>query len=353
MATETFKYFIADLNLRSDYGGDLILSNSDTSEVSKETLCLRHLCNQLNLPANYTQHLATIGTATGGIQYIKVPDLFYSAISGYLTTSELASVVSTAPTGFSGADVAYLQPFAKNKTLICRGDSITEGASMSGKQFIYASMAIKSIAGQTLTFTDEDRYAVSKDWGLINLGIGGSSWGNTSGSGNAVSYPRREDLAFNQRIRTLPLNGNASNNIFCYWLGTNDLDYDTSLSGADVWARAVTRINAFRAQFPNVKLILCTVTKRSVDLAQNGDARLNVVINDYNTFLRNNYASIGVNAIADFEGEVSQYNINTGDTRNTTYYAANQDGLSDGVHLTDLGHTLLAPVFKNALLSII
>lgn len=346
MATETYKYFIADTNLRSIYGGGTIQNNGDSAETTKETLCIRYICEQLNLPKNYTQYLVQIGVATGSITYIRVSDTFYSAISPYLTTMELLSVVSTLPTGFTLAStLSQFQPLAKNKTLIVRGDSISDALGTTGgdKKSIYAAVAINSISGETLISVDGgiDREIQSKNWKLINISLGGSSWNNQIDTGGGTNaYPLVENLSFNQRTKTLPLNANASNIVFCYWLGTNDLNYDSSQTGATVWARVVTIINAFKAQFPNVKIMLCTVMKRSESTTFNNK------VNDFNVLMRANYASIGVSAIADFEALVPQVNITTGNTTNTTYY-------TDGTHVTTLTHSLLAPVFKNALLSII
>jgi hypothetical protein len=346
MPTETYKYFIADTNLRTEYGGGAILNNGDTAEIDKETLCLRHICNQSTLPASFTERIAQIGVATGSITYIRIPDSFYSSISSFLTISELASVTSTLPTGFVlGNNFSKFQPLAKFKTLIIRGDSISDALGTTGndKKAIYAAVAINSIANNTLISIDGgvDRELTSRDWKLINISLGGSTWNNTFDAGNGTNaYPLVENLAYNQRTRTFPLNGNASNIIFCYWLGTNDINYDSTQTGASVWARVVTRITAFKAQFPNVKIILCTLMKRSES------STLNNKINDFNILMRANYASIGVSAIADFEALVPQVNIVTGNTANRTYY-------TDDVHVTTLTHTLLAPVFKDALLSII
>jgi hypothetical protein len=346
MPTETYKYFIADTNLRAEYGGGAILNNGDTAEVDKETLCLRHICNQLNVPANYTQNIAQIGTATGSVTYIRIPDLFYSGISSYLSANELSSVVSTLPSGFVLSSTApKFQPRARGKKLIIRGDSISDALGTTGndKKAIYAAVAINLIDGQSLVSLDGgiDRELGSRDWNLINISLGGSSWNNQFDSGGGTNlYPLVENLSYNQRTQTLPLNGDASNTVFCYWLGTNDLNYDSSQTGATVWARVVTRINAFKTQFPNVKLMLCTVMKRSES------STFNNKVNNFNVLMRANYASIGVNAIADFEALVPQVNITTGDTTNTLYY-------TDGTHITTLTHSLLAPVFKDALLSII
>lgn len=339
MATETYKWFVAEAgNLRSDYGSDAILDNGDSAEVNDETLTIRHICNQLTLPKNYTNQLFEIGSASG-TTYIKVSDETYSAISSYLTTAELASVVSSEPASYvSSSNVADFQPRGRGTNVFVNGDSLsTATAGPTGWQTMYCADAIRSIAGEDLP-TDDLRELESDNYKLINIALGSSSWANTIAPNNA--YPLREDLRFNQRVRTLPLEANAANNVFSYWLGSNDLAYDTGLSGADCWTRATTRITALRAQFPNIKVILCTTIKRTEVSA------LNDRINDYNVLMRANYVSAGVDALADFENDVSVCNLTTGDTTNATYYSG------DNIHLTDATHDLLAPVFLTALQSV-
>lgn len=344
MATETYKYFIADSNLRAAYGGASIQAFGDTAETTKETLCMRYVCEQLSLPKDYTQYLFQIGTASS-VTYIRVPDNLYTGISAYLSTAELASVVSSAPSGFALASTyAQFQPRAKGVTVTLRGDSISDALGITGnnKALIFAAQAIDSIAGETLIALDTgvNRELISSNYKLTNISLGGSNWANTVDTGEQQNaYPLNESLAYPQRTQTLPLNGNATNNVFVYWLGTNDLSYDLTITGADCWSRASTRITALRAQFPDIKIILCTTIKRSENAA------LNSRINDYNVLMRANYASVGVDALADFEAEVSVVNISTGDTTNTTYY-------TDGVHITETTHALLAPVFLTALNSV-
>jgi len=346
MATETYKWFQPEAtNLRADYGSDAILDNGDSAEITPESLTIRHICNELSLPKNYTNQLFKIGTDSGANTWVRVSDETYSSISSYLTSSETTSVVSSSPSGWSVSSTqAYFQPRGRGTTVIVNGDSITDalGITSNNKKLIYAAQAIDSISGETLANIESsaDRTLQSKNYRLINMALGGSSWANTIDQGNNEDlYPLPESLRFNQRTRTLPLNADATNNVFSYWLGTNDLSYDATLTGAQCWTRATTRITAFRAQFPNIPLILCTAIKRSESSA------LNDRINDYNVLMRANYSSAGVDALADFENEVSVVNISTGDTTNTTYY-------TDGVHITETTHGLLAPVFLTALNSV-
>ena len=341
MAVETYKYFTPDTVLRAEYGGALILDGGDSAELAPYTLTQRHICRQLGLPDNKTHYLFRIGTAASVI-WIRVTDNVYSAISPYLTATELATVVSTAPVGFAlSSNNIQLQPRSVGTNLILRGDSISAGlgTTTGDTKDTFISQAVNSIAGETLSSLDvAHRERVSANYKVVNISLGGSSWANTNASGNNT-YPYREDLAYAQRTQTMPLDGGAANSIFTYWLGTNDLSYEPTLSGADAWARAASRIATLRAEFPLLPIIVCTTMKRSELSA------LNNRINDYNVLMRANYLTAGANALCDFEANVPQVNLTTGDTTNTTYY-------TDGTHVTTATHALLAPVFKTAFLSL-
>lgn len=333
MAVETYKWFLPDTSLRADYGGAAIQDGGDSAEIAAYTLTQRHICRQLGLPANGTHYLFRLGTVAG-VPWIRVTDNIYSAISSYLSTAELASVTSTMPVGFtqSSANIR-LQPFANKTNLILRGDSISAGlgTTTGDTRDVFISQAVNSVAGETLVTTDGSvhRERVSDSYKVTNMSLGSSSWANTD-AGGENTYPYREDLAYAQRTQTMPLN--SASNVFMYWLGTNDLAYDTALSAADAWARAATRIAALRAEFPLLKILVGTIIKRSES------STLNTRLDDYNTLLRANAITEGADAIVDFEADVPEVNITTGDTTNLTYY-------TDGTHITTVTHGLLAPVY--------
>lgn len=366
MATETFKYFIAEQsNLRSEYGSASIINYGGTggadgssAEVSAETLTLRYLSTKIDRPLNGTDYIVDFYTLTGFSTYLRVSDTFYSLISPYFTTSETNSVVSTLPTNngtytYTASRFMQYQPSSRRKTVICIGDSITDGNGTDNgssqteatpdKLLVYPTLAINSISGESLSVVNNSgkREMVSRGYKLINIALGGTNYDNSVGGSEEQNlYPLRLSLSYNQRVKTLPLNDCINNIVMSIWLGTNDINYDSSQTGSSVWQRAVDRIGVIRTDFPNIKILLCTAMKRSES------STLNNKINDYNGLMRANYASIGVSAIADFEALIPQVNIITGDTTNRTYY-------TDDVHVTNLTHTLLAPVWKNALLSII
>ena len=335
----TYKYFQADSNLRSVYGGGAIQNGGDSAEINSTTLMLRHISRQVSWPSDRTKDICLIGDVAG-ISWVEVSDNLYTAISSFLSPTELATVTSLKPAGFTvTSQSSQFQPDPVKTNIILRSDSIGngQGTTVGDTRDIFLTQAVNEIIGETLVFEGgEDRVAESANYRLINLSLGSSSWGNTNTGGGAAVYPQREDLAYNQRVRTIPLHG--SNNIFIYWLGTNDLAYDTGLTGVQAWSRAATRISALAAEFPNLKIIVMTAIKRGETLA------LNDRISDFNAAVRTNFQTAGADYLLDVEA-ISQLNTVTGDTTDTTYY-------TDGVHLTTAGHGLLKSITKTAILNI-
>ena len=410
MATETYKYFQATTQyLRTDYApaNTAILMNGDSVEPDPATLTMRHIENKLNLPTGGTDRLFVMGQAvatfsgngsttaftlpftpiskeamivkfvtvvqaasgyslsgntltftsappsgtsnvTVTIAVMRVSDLFYTAISGYLASDEAASVTSSAPSGFVVTSSYAIMNAVSNKiSVFIRGDSISAGtlttSPSSSAVNAYPKLGIELISGEVLKEVNPQtayfgQEMVSKSYALNNFSIGSSSWDNSVNLGMSEDvYPRRETLAYAQRTRTLAMQNCRS--VFMYWLGTNDISYDATVTGAIAYARAAARITQFRTDFPNVKLMVGTLIRRSTSSTLNGK------LNDYNALLRANYVSAGVHVLCDFEANIPQMNISTGDTTNTTYYN------TDGIHPTNAGQALLAPVFKNALLA--
>jgi len=339
MATETYTYFKPDPDLRAAYGGGAIQNNGDSAELTTADLCQRAICREIGKPSGHTQFLFRQGVATDTFTWLRVPSTTYTAASAHLTAAELATATPTMPSGFTLNSIKMkLQPHPYKTNIILRGDSITDGlgTTTGDSRDIYATQGINLI--ETLTFTDTVssvyREAESANYCLRNYALGSSSWDNTIPPYN--DYPRVEALAYAQRTQTIPMDG--PNNIFVYWLGTNDLSYDGTLTGAACWARAAARIAILAAEFPNLKIIIGTVIKRSELSA------LNNRIGDYNVALRAGYLAAGAHVLMDFEALVPQVNLITGDTTNTTYY-------TDGTHITTACHALLAPVFRDSVLA--
>lgn len=344
MATETdFRYIQPDPNLRSAYGGGAPQAFGDSKEITPRELTLRWVCKQRGLPANGTRFLWEVGLA-GGVTWFKMSAALYTLIAGDLSAAEVATVTSTAPSGYAKQSVpAILQPDGRKITLVVRGDSISDGVgTTSGKaNDTWYSQAINMMSGETIAWDDTVNYTEgrSKSFKILNLALGSSSWDNSVGSPDAADgnkatvYPRRESAAFNQRTKTLPLIGRRMK--FLYWLGTNDIAYDSSLSGEDAWARAVARINAFRAEFPDTPLALMTLIKRTELSSMNN--RIGV----YNNLMRSNAGPLKI-TVLDPEAKVKEMNLTTGDTTNRTWYA-------DDTHTNTAGNGLIATALKSDL----
>lgn len=329
--TETYKYFqYEQTNLRSDYGGGAIVNNGDSAEVTPLTLTQRHIMRQLGYTKTGTNALWRSGTVTG-VEWARVSDNLYPAISAYLTTAEAASVVSSAPIGFSlTGDIPVFQPKPRKKTIICIGDSISAGVSTTQGLLdapIAQAIVILDPTAVENSLEPGDRCFEGIEYAACNLALGGSSWANTNASGNNT-YPYRFDLAFPQRIQTLCLNG-TDDVMLHVWLGTNDLSYDTGLTAAQVWARAETYIGLLRDEFPNVPICMGTHIRRTEG------SPLNTRINDYNTLLAANYLSIGATIYADYANSHADFNPLTGNSASANY-------AGDGVHPSTAGAGLLA-----------
>lgn len=338
MATETYKYFKCDTNLRSEYGGAAIQNAGDSRETTPQTLTHRYVSKQLALPANSTSFLWEMGTATDTFTWIRVPDLHYASVSPYLSAAELATVQSTLPAGWTKTTLsALMQPRRNRKSLLIRGDSIKFGLGTTTGDTIdtWPAQLITS-AGETFVWDTNRTEGVSNNYFIGNLSLGSSSWDNSVAVGlGEEAYPKRESLAFAQRVQTLPIFAGTA---FMYSLGTNDLAYDATVTGAAAWARAATRITAWKAEFGSTrKFALETQYKRSTASA------LNTEINAYNVLVRANAATYGY-TVFDSEALVPQINISTGDTTNATYY-------TDGIHVTTATHALIAAAHKTAMLA--
>ena len=334
MATETFKYFRPDPNLRAAYGGGAAANFGDSREITPRELTLRWVCKQMGLPAGGTRFLWEVGLASS-VVWFKVSDLHYNAISGYLSAAELATVQSTAPSGYArNSQQGKMHPDSDKITYVHQGDSIGAGTltTTGNTRDTLQTQAINLMSGETIYWDDTTDYTEgrSRSFRLINPSIGSSSWDNSVGrpdaadGDGATTYPRRQSLSFNQRIKTLPLIGRKMK--FGYALGTNDIAYDSSVTGATAWARAETRLAAFRDEFPNTPLCLWTLIKRD-ELSS-----LNNRLSAYNDLVRANTAKWAY-TVMDQEAKVPQFNIVTGNTLDTTIYA-------DKIHPTTNGNAV-------------
>lgn len=339
MAAETYKWYRPDTILRPEYGGGAARTSGDAREASLTTLNHRWLSKGLGYPSGGTRYLFEMGVATDTNVWIRVPDLHYSAISGRLSANELATVVSVMPAGWVRGSLSVIgQPHPLKKSIIFREDSLGFGlgTTTGDTRDVWITQLINSIAGNTLKWNDTSyTEGLSEDYYLFNMSLGGSSWGNTNpANSQEVDYPFREDLAFQQRTKTLSLNGNT---LFIYRL-TNDLPYDATISPEDLWAnRIIPRLNEFRAEFgANQKIGFETHPKRSENATLNGR------INTLNGLWRNNFDKIGFNRayLFDSEAKVSYINIATGNTADTTYY-------TDGTHYRTVVHAAIAAANKN------
>ena len=340
MATETYKYYIPDPDLRPAYGGATIQATGDSAEVPPATLSQRYMCQQLGLPIGGTRFLFEVGVATDTNTYCRIPDLLWPDVQSLLSSSEAASVVSSAPAGWTkGSVFIKYQPDPRRFTWIIAGESIPAGtgASPADPRSTWPTQLINGIAGQTIIWDDVTNYrdGYSPRYRLLNLAVPSSSWGNTvpSGSGGGENtYPWRFDLAYNQRFKTIPMNSRR-----CLWtptLLTNDAAYDTSLTSAQLWARAYAQLLTVRSDFPNLLIAPATTGKRTNGTTLNGR------IQGANDLLRANWSSMGLNGLFDIEANCPSLNMVTGDMTDVSKS-------TDGVHWTNLVHAEVGAAMRS------
>lgn len=329
--TETYKWYLPDANLRPAYGGATILTNGDASEPDAATLSMRHICVQLGLPAGATRFLFERGVATDTKTWIRVPDLIWAAISPHLTSYETGTVVSTMPAGWVKTSKNMSgQPDPRRFTIYVRGESIPAGlgTTTGDPRDVWISQMLNMV--EPITWSDVTNYleGYTPHYRIHHMSIGGSSWGNTNAAGGSAVYPQVEDLTYNQRTKTIPMN--SSKVLFIYTLLTNDAAYDLTLTAAQLWARIEAGIQRLRADFPNLKIAIATTGRRT------NDATLNARIAATNVLIRANYKAAGADVLFDIEASVGPLNCTTGDM------TAGNGWTTDGIHWTTALHTAVA-----------
>jgi len=313
MTTQTHKYIpTADTTLRAEYGGDAIQNNGDSREVYATDLLIRHIFRELGWPADGVEQLCEIGNATAG-KHLKVSDDLYPAISPYLTATQLSGVVSSAPAGYSAtSETASFLPSLGKYNIYVDGDSIEAGtpgttANNFTDTYFYQGMELTS------GWENTHKY--------ISLALGSSSFDNTNGI--YTGYPLQRSTAFNQRNRTLPLNGDAKV-MWVIGFGTNDLAYDGNVDGEVLIERFAEYCAKLREEFPNIVIIATTVFKRSGN--NNNDK-------GYNDLLRAHHQSCGADLLLDLDNVL-------GDLASEYY-------VGDNIHITTAGHALAAPASRD------
>lgn len=335
MATETYKYFKFDPNLRAEYGGGAAQANGDSNEISPRELTHRYVIKKLGLPLNGTRYLWQVGLATDTFLWARVPDLLYTGISAQLSATELATVQSTAPAGWTKqSTVAIRQPSPNRKTIIYRADSIGAGTltTTGDSRDTSIPMMINAQAGEIIGWEDTVSFneGKSKSFLFINMSLGSSSFDNTVTTADPTyaQYPKREHLAFPQRTQTIPMIGSK----FLFGLGTNDGAYDLTISSQNMFDRAIAERARFFTEnpaFPVHDFGFRTIIRRTEDATLNGR------LGGFNSLIRSNQSTYGY-YILDTDANNAEFNTATGNTANSTYFNA------DGIHPKTAGNALIA-----------
>jgi lysophospholipase L1-like esterase len=359
-------YFQPDANLRSAYGGGAVYENTSSQDTTKSDMTQRHITKTLGVNKAGAEFLLRRGTTSSGtVPWLYFEDADHSIIQPLLSTAENATLTATTPAGFaaeSGTPKFSLSSYKRN--IITIGDSITAGMGYGATTFSDTFQwkmlpLLTGYAGTRVNVNDNSGPKDCTTFRLYNHGIGSSNFNNTEPPNNDydhVWYQRRA-----QQLFTMVLPSHLPT-IMTVWLGTNDIAYDGTVTAAACWARAVEFHDAVRTALPsNLKLIMVTALKRGDSVSGN-----NPVLNDYNDLIRANAVSEGFDAIADVERLTVD---NSGTYYSAPYYPykiiddefgnkgtvvdANYTNGADGVHPSAYGYGLIAPVFANAINSVL
>lgn len=321
MATVPMTYFKADPNnLPAAYGGAALLTGRGSAELTAEDIFNRHVVKQLDWLDNGANAIGRTGIATDGFYWWEIPTALYTAISSLMVASQTSSATTTKPAGW--AATSYLGKFAgyPDRTLIVIiGDSISVG---QGADTPYVDhhicQAINLIAGETLVFSETNRFALSKSYCVMNIAISGSAYDGVD------VYPENWMDAYDQHIKTLPA---CERMIIVDALGSNDITHNGNEAGSVTWAKAEIFLDKLGVDFPNAKIVKQTIIKRGETSA------INTPITDLNALIRSDSSNHSVDYIMDVEANVPELNTVTGDTTDLTVYA-------DGTHLVTNGYDL-------------
>jgi lysophospholipase L1-like esterase len=353
-------YFQPDPNLRPTYGGGAIVLDGSGSQTTPTDMTCRWVARQLSIMKCGAEYNLRVGTATvpaAGAVWLYCSDADYTLISPHLTSAELASATTTAPTGFSANNTRpAFSPSSAKPNLIFVGDSITAGTGYGAADDTQTLpyQVVSRLTGYTgPTTIPVTRVYESRQFRVFNNGIGSSNFDNVVAPNN--DFSRRWSFRRAQSLDTLALPTGVTN-IMPVWLGTNDISYDNTVTGAICWARAQAFLAAIRAALgSSVKVVIATALKRS-DASSPNDR-----LNDYNTLIRANWQTAGFDALVDVERLTVD---NSGTYVAAPYYphkivtdgfgaagvAANNNYYNgDGVHPTAYAYTLMAQVFANTL----
>jgi lysophospholipase L1-like esterase len=195
---------------------------------------------------------------------------------------------------------------ASERILICEGDSITGGYSTA---YPYVATYSPGVMG-------------------ANYAISGSTISSISSRASVIDAIWPSDIATTTKKY-----------IFSLLIGANDL---TAYSAATVTSTYIPLLQSYltsrrAAGAGNIKIVLCTVTPRT-------DSTFNTNRAVLNSWITTSAVSGGwADAIADFAGDAT---IGAdASASNATYYR-------DGLHPTDAGFAVMAPIFASAVGSI-
>jgi hypothetical protein len=354
MATENYVYFPCETaTLPARFGGGLMETGTGGGNATARTITMRNLAKALSYPKNGTNSFFRYGTVAG-VQWARTTQDIYDAISSELRTSETAGNTTTMPVGFSiDGTTALFMPKIRRVNVFMVGDSISAGVGTTGG-FADAPMVQASAILDTNvsinSLDDASRSYMGDKWAFHNLANGGSSWDNTNEGSPAnpfeTGYPYTMKTIFNQLVRSLNL-GISNKTILCIWLGTNDLNYGTTdtptVDATILWARIIEQMARIRREFSSeIPILSGTILRRT------SNSVLNNKINDINTMIMTNYASVGFDDYIPYHTSHPSFHPITGNDADATVFSVG----GTNIHPNTVGAGYLAQALATKLTAV-
>jgi hypothetical protein len=309
-------------------------------DLTEYTVALRKIMDGLGWAKGATRDIFQTWTDSRLNVWYGFPERYYAQIQPLLNTVENASLTqSSSGLTRQPTNPEFLIDFSK-LNIIFVGDSISAGlgygASTSAETLEW--QALTQMAGNVgkgiwdgssfspilgPSGSQSQRCIETRTTIALNKAQGSGSFSNIDTSNNSERkyFYIWQDMVYH-KILTLPTPPAGKFYILNLWLGTNDIAYDSNQTGATVWARAVTFINAVRSKFSSsqMKIVMCTNIRRYSASQSTMDTKQDA----YNVLIRANALSNGVDAICDFERDT----VDTSGTYKSAPYYPYRHGIT-------------------------
>ena len=280
--------------LYGGFGRKYLVVADDTAWVE----LIRRVNTQMGYPyptGKTTRHCFKM-THTDGRRALVMEQIDYPYMINALTSAEMAALITTEPVGFAVSTTSPPGefPHTASVAIVCEGDSIITGdynldggvgwLAESEKFYYQLMVALGSLSDVT----------------AVNLGVGGSKFA---------------DLASRQAANIDNLNWpTGCERVMCLMVGSNDIHHD-GMTPSNAYAELKTRIAAYKAANPTLKVVVMTPIARSTSTT-NQLAYRDLIVAGHTS------SDLGSEAVAN-TGGLTQFD-GSGDVTNATYYVDDQ-----------------------------